>query len=233
MQEGKMKMRGLANRRRRTAAFLAIIAVAGGLAVVPAMALDASPVNSAPKLMDSAEPSGWSSAPHMIFEREFAGPVTDTIIRRWRDPDNGAQCYIYAPISAKVAGLAAAGPAGYKADAIGSISCIPGTAAPVSSVSNSVASANPNPQGFGLGPGRGPELRLALDARLSVVGICCICARLLRKCFPNQETPGLGAERGTGSSRSALLGSLGPLRGRRPPCGNRYREDSRLRLPGR
>ncbi len=135
MQEGKMKMCGLANRRRRTAAFLAIVALAGGLAVGPAMALDASPVNSAPKSMNSAEPSGWLSAPHMIFEREFAGPVSDTIIRRWRDPDNGAQCYIYAQISVGGAAPTAVGAAAYKPDAIGSITCIPGPAAPVSSVS--------------------------------------------------------------------------------------------------
>ncbi len=42
----------------------------------------------------------WETMPRMVLERQYAGPLRDTIIQRWRDPADGAICYIYLPISA-------------------------------------------------------------------------------------------------------------------------------------
>ena len=61
---------------------------------------------------------------HMQLEGQFAGPLKDTIIQRWRDPVDGTVCYIYLPVVVPHA----PGPSGYVqygANAIGSISCIP------------------------------------------------------------------------------------------------------------
>ena len=58
------------------------------------------------------------------LEGQFAGPLQDTTIQRWRDPVDGTVCYIYLPIAV----AHAPGPAGlvqYGAANIGSISCFP------------------------------------------------------------------------------------------------------------
>jgi hypothetical protein len=57
-------------------------------------------------------------------ERQFAGPLQDTIIQRWRDPVDGMICYIYLPIMAVHSAPAASGYVQYGANTIGSISCV-------------------------------------------------------------------------------------------------------------
>src|SRR5688572_12222849 len=42
----------------------------------------------------------WAKLPKMILERQFAGPLQDTVIQRLRDPVDGTICYLYLPISA-------------------------------------------------------------------------------------------------------------------------------------
>jgi hypothetical protein len=37
----------------------------------------------------------------MHLEQQFAGPLQDTIVQRWRDPVDGTVCYLYLPISAQ------------------------------------------------------------------------------------------------------------------------------------
>jgi hypothetical protein len=61
--------------------------------------------------------------PRMRLERQFAGPLEDTIIQRWRDPVDGSVCYIYLPITAVHSAPTASGYVQYGADTIGSISC--------------------------------------------------------------------------------------------------------------
>lgn len=39
--------------------------------------------------------SDWGKLPRMQLERQFAGPLQDTIIQRWRDPVDGMICYVY------------------------------------------------------------------------------------------------------------------------------------------
>jgi hypothetical protein len=72
----------------------------------------------------------WANMPKMVLERQFAGPLQDTVIQRWRDPVDGTLCYIYLPISAPHTTPNVTGFVQYGSNAIGSISCQPGSARP-------------------------------------------------------------------------------------------------------
>ena len=77
----------------------------------------------------AAQPnSTWDTLPRMQLERQFAGPLRDTVVQRWRDPADGTVCYIYLPISAQHSPPTAAGFVSYGSNSIGSISCMPGPA---------------------------------------------------------------------------------------------------------
>jgi hypothetical protein len=65
----------------------------------------------------------WGQLPRMQLERQFAGPLQDTVIQRWRDPADGTVCYIYLPITAQHTPPTPSGYVQYGANAIGSISC--------------------------------------------------------------------------------------------------------------
>jgi hypothetical protein len=60
----------------------------------------------------------------MQLERQFAGPLQDTVVQRWRDPTDGTICYIYLPMTAPHSPPNEAGYVQYGANIIGSISCI-------------------------------------------------------------------------------------------------------------
>src|SRR5262249_18601894 len=51
-------------------------------------------------LSASAQQTEWEKLPRMQLERQFAGPLQDTVIQRWRDPVDGTVCYVYLPITA-------------------------------------------------------------------------------------------------------------------------------------
>ena len=80
----------------------------------------------------------------MQLERQFAGPLQDTLIQRWRDPADGTVCYIYLPITAPHSPPNASGFVQYGANTIGSISCAiaPPAAAPAP---KPAPAARPNP----------------------------------------------------------------------------------------
>ena len=84
----------------------------------------------APAQQQFAQSPAWANLPKMQLERQFSGPLQDTIVQRWRDPVDGTVCYIYLPISAPVAAPNAAGFQQYGPNTIGSISCLPGGARP-------------------------------------------------------------------------------------------------------
>lgn len=75
----------------------------------------------------------WAQMPRMQLERQFAGPLQDTIIQRWRDPVDGTVCYIYLPITAQHSPPTQAGYVQYGANTIGSISCVAPPLAPAAS----------------------------------------------------------------------------------------------------
>jgi hypothetical protein len=64
----------------------------------------------------------------MQLEGQFAGPLQDTIIQRWRDPANGTVCYLYLPITAQHSSPTESGYVQYGPNIIGTISCIEGEA---------------------------------------------------------------------------------------------------------
>lgn len=72
-----------------------------------------------------AQNAEWSKLPRMQLERQFAGPLQDTIIQRWRDPDDGTVCYIYLPITAPHSPPTPSGYVQYGGNTIGTMSCMP------------------------------------------------------------------------------------------------------------
>jgi hypothetical protein len=83
-----------------------------------------SAVVALPSPAAQAQQQPWDQLPRMQLERQFAGPLQDTIIQRWRDPVDGTVCYIYLPITAAHTPPTASGYVQYGANAIGSISCV-------------------------------------------------------------------------------------------------------------
>jgi hypothetical protein len=85
-----------------------------------------------PAAAQQQQPMEWAKLPRMQLERQFAGPLQDTVIQRWRDPVDGTICYIYLPITAVHSPPTASGYVQYGPNTIGSMSCVaaaPGTAA--------------------------------------------------------------------------------------------------------
>jgi hypothetical protein len=78
----------------------------------------------APAPAQPPQSDDWSKLPRMQLERQFAGPLQDTIVQRWRDPVDGMICYIYLPITAAHTAPMANGFVQYGANTIGSISCL-------------------------------------------------------------------------------------------------------------
>ena len=104
----------------RRAALAALIAVAWSAAAFAQQ----QPAQPAPQqFQQSAE---WAKLPKMILERQFAGPLQDTVIQRLRDPVDGTICYLYLPISAPHSPPTATGFVQYGPNIIGSINCVPG-----------------------------------------------------------------------------------------------------------
>lgn len=105
------------------AALAALMAVAWSHAAVAQQ----QPVQGAPQQF---QPSGeWAKLPKMILERQFAGPLQDTVIQRLRDPVDGTICYLYLPISAPHSPTTATGFVQYGPNIIGNINCVPAEAA--------------------------------------------------------------------------------------------------------
>jgi hypothetical protein len=76
------------------------------------------------------QPQTWNQLPRMQLERQFAGPLQDTLIQRWRDPADGTICYIYLPITAPHSPPTQSGYVQYGANTIGSITCMAAAAPP-------------------------------------------------------------------------------------------------------
>lgn len=93
----------------------------------PPAAPQAAPAPPAKPFPQSAE---WSNLPKMVLERQFAGPLQDTVIQRLRDPVDGTICYLYLPISAPHSPTTVTGFVQYGPNVIGSINCLPAAVAP-------------------------------------------------------------------------------------------------------
>jgi hypothetical protein len=77
-----------------------------------------------PAIAQQQQPAEWAKLPRMQLERQFAGPLQDTVIQRWRDPVDGTICYIYLPITAAHSAPTASGYVQYGPNTIGSMSCL-------------------------------------------------------------------------------------------------------------
>jgi hypothetical protein len=87
----------------------------------------------------SAQQAQWAAMPRMDLQAQYAGPLRDTIIQRWRDPKYGTICYLYLPILVEHSPPAEnGGYVTYGANTLGSISCLPMADVPV---------PEPRPQG--------------------------------------------------------------------------------------
>ena len=87
-----------------------------------------------------AQPVDWAKMPTMQLERQFGGPLKDTVIQRLRDPADGTVCMVYLPINAPHSPQQTSGYVQYGSATIGSISCFAGPApAPA------MAAARPKP----------------------------------------------------------------------------------------
>src|SRR5664279_2173058 len=105
---------------RRYAVLAASIAV-----IWPCVGLaQQQPAQPAPQQFQ--ESTEWGKLPKMLLERQFAGPLQDTVIQRLRDPVDGTVCYLYLPISAPHSPTTATGFVQYGPNIIGSINCVPG-----------------------------------------------------------------------------------------------------------
>lgn len=89
------------------------------------------------------QPLTWNQLPRMVLERQFAGPLQDTIVQRWRDPVDGTVCYIYLPITAPHSPPTQSGYVQYGANTIGSISCAPPLQPPPRPATPAAPPANP------------------------------------------------------------------------------------------
>jgi hypothetical protein len=99
------------------------VIIAAPLACAPAIAQQAQQAPARPT-QPAPQPSGeWAKLPRMQLERQFAGPLQDTLIQRWRDPVDSTACYIYLPITAAHSPPTQDGFVQYGANVIGSISC--------------------------------------------------------------------------------------------------------------
>lgn len=102
--------------------YLAMIFAAGCWTTWPATAQQPSQGQQQPQVQQP-QASQWERLPRLQLERQFAGPLRDTLIQRWRDPVDGTVCYIYLPISAQHSPPTQQGFVQYGANTIGSISC--------------------------------------------------------------------------------------------------------------
>jgi hypothetical protein len=60
----------------------------------------------------------------MQLEQQFAGPLKDTAIQRWRDPQSNVLCYVYLPFTAPHSPPTANSYVQYGSNIIGAISCL-------------------------------------------------------------------------------------------------------------
>ena len=74
--------------------------------------------------MTLAQVTQWTEMSRMNLEAQYAGPLRDTLIQRYRDPVDGTLCFIYLPVTAQHSQPNGNGLVTYGPNTIGSISCL-------------------------------------------------------------------------------------------------------------
>ena len=72
----------------------------------------------------AAPPVIWEQLPRMLLQQQYAGPLKDTLIQRWRDPETNLICYVYLPFTVAHTAPTATSYVQYGPNVIGSISCV-------------------------------------------------------------------------------------------------------------
>jgi hypothetical protein len=86
-------------------------------------------------------PVVWERLPRMLLQQQYAGPLKDTLIQRWRDPETNLICYVYLPITAAHSAPTPNSYVQYGPNVIGSISCV----SPPAEATRPTAAARPAP----------------------------------------------------------------------------------------
>jgi hypothetical protein len=90
----------------------------------------------------AAPPVTWEQMPRMLLQQQYAGPLKDTLIQRWRDPETNLICYVYLPITAAHSPPTPTSYVQYGPNVIGSISCV---SLPAEAAARPTAAAKPAP----------------------------------------------------------------------------------------
>jgi hypothetical protein len=83
----------------------------------------------------------WEKMPRMLLQQQYAGPLKDTTIQRWRDPETNLICYVYLPFTAAHSPPTGTSYVQYGPNVIGSISCV----SPPAEATRPTAAARPAP----------------------------------------------------------------------------------------
>lgn len=94
---------------------------AGGYAFLHQEAFATHEASVAPPPASEGDPTQIG---HMILKAQFAGPLKDTVVQRWEDPQTGNTCYIYLPVVVQHSPPTPTGFVQYGANGTGSISCL-------------------------------------------------------------------------------------------------------------
>jgi hypothetical protein len=94
----------------------------------------------------------WEKMPRMLLQQEYAGPLKDTTIQRWRDPETNLICYVYLPFTVAHTAPTATSYVQYGPNVIGSISCV---SPPVEAAARPTAPTKPAPAAAP--PPKGPK----------------------------------------------------------------------------
>jgi hypothetical protein len=108
--------------KRSLCFFVAVITLFSVSLLGSATAQNGPSPSPAPTYQESGQ---WEKLPRMVLERQFAGPLQDTVIQRLRDPTDGTVCYLYLPISVAHGPTTQNGFIQYGPNGIGSINCMP------------------------------------------------------------------------------------------------------------
>jgi hypothetical protein len=103
----------------------AAIALLSGAALAQAPKQQAQSQTEPQPQAQPQQPVVWERMQRMQLEAEYAGPLKDTTIQRWRDPFGDVVCYLYIPFTAQHSPPTPNGYVQYGSNTIGSISCLP------------------------------------------------------------------------------------------------------------
>jgi hypothetical protein len=118
--------------------------MAAAITIISVAALAQAPSPQQQQQPQQPQPAPkWEQMPRMTLEAEFAGPLRDTTVQRWRDATADVVCYLYVPFTAQHSAPTPTGYVQYGPNTIGTISCVPGQHTSIASAPPKAAAAAP------------------------------------------------------------------------------------------